>query len=223
MATGQSLLNLMELLVRELQLQTGESDVTRGLIALNAAQDYFETRAALYPRIFGSTTGTVTTTANGETTTFPTGVLRLDRLQLLGSDSLPVWDLAPLQDAGEHAYANFWPVNILSTSAPGRPRAYDTDGGLIYWDPIPDSTHTVRWYGFKSADDITASGTFAYPDAVMLPLATFACQLFKLGLDDSSQELAQVAQSVFDPVLDTLSSFRREGPRRLSYRYHHDT
>src|SRR3990167_9038126 len=100
MATGQSLLDRMELLNQELQLQSGESDVTRGLTALNVAQDCFEARAAARPNIYGSTTpvGTVTTTVNTENTAFPTGLLRLDRLQYIDpGTSRPAWDLNPIR------------------------------------------------------------------------------------------------------------------------------
>ena len=81
MATGQTLLDLMEVLDRGLQLQSGQTGVTMGLRAANAAQDYLESLLALQPNNYGSTVGTVTTTADTETTAFPTGLLRLDRLQ----------------------------------------------------------------------------------------------------------------------------------------------
>ena len=68
MATGQTLLNIMEDLNGELQLQSGEVDVSKGLRALNAAQDLFETVLATYGReVLGGTYGTVTTTASTET------------------------------------------------------------------------------------------------------------------------------------------------------------
>ena len=40
MATGQTILDLMEGLDASLQLQASESGVPKGLIAANAAQDY---------------------------------------------------------------------------------------------------------------------------------------------------------------------------------------
>ena len=91
MASGQDLLDLMELLNQELQLQTGEENVARGLVALNAAQDAFEGLAALRPKILGSRTGTVTTAANTETTAFPSGLLRVDRKMgnIIDKDALP--------------------------------------------------------------------------------------------------------------------------------------
>jgi hypothetical protein len=56
--TGQTLLDTMELLNQELQLQSGEADVVRGLLALNIAQDHFEASAAKRPNIFGSSDST---------------------------------------------------------------------------------------------------------------------------------------------------------------------
>ena len=81
MATGQTILDLMEGLDASLQLQASESGVTKGLIAANAAQDYLESLLALQPNNYGSTFSTVTTTPDTESTTFPSGLLRLDRLQ----------------------------------------------------------------------------------------------------------------------------------------------
>ena len=42
MATGQTVLDLMEVLAPELQLQSAEADVVKGLIVLNRAQSAFE-------------------------------------------------------------------------------------------------------------------------------------------------------------------------------------
>jgi hypothetical protein len=224
MATGQSLLDLMEVLNAELQLQSGEADVTRGLRALNASQDFFETQLALHTDTLGDTAGDVTTTASQETTTFPTGVLRIDRLQFINpSTSRPAWDLAPIRRKGGHSANSFWPWNIVATGGAGRPRGYYTSGRLIYWDPLPDGTHTVRWYGLKAADDLTAGGTFSYPDAAMLPIAQFAVMLMKQGVDDPIQDAAGLARQLFDPVIQTLGSFHRDGPRGLEYRYIHET
>lgn len=226
MATGQSLLDRMELLNQELQLQSGEADVTRGLVALNVAQDCFEARAAARPTIYGSTTpvGTVTTAASTETTAFPSGVLRLDRLQFIdASTSRPAWDLVPLRRVGSHAWNRYWPINVVSTTSTGKPRAYWTNRINIYWDPLPDATHTVRYYGFTPAADITAGGTFAYEDIVMLPLAAFAVRLWKTGLDDQESSAARLAEEYFDPVLDQLGNFNRDGAVGLEYSDVHTT
>src|SRR5438874_4944062 len=98
MATGQSILNLMEVLFPELQLQPSETDVTKGLIVLNAAQDLLETIIAQYPRLKGDQTGNVTTTASVESTAFPTGFKRLDSIWYVdttSSPNLPTYRLKP--------------------------------------------------------------------------------------------------------------------------------
>ena len=226
MATGQSLLDRMELLNQELQLQSAEADVTRGLLALNVAQDTYEAQAALRANIYGSTTpvGTVTTAASTETTAFPSGVLRLDRLQFIDpSTSRPAWDLQPIRRVGAHAWNRYWPINIVSTTSTGRPRGYWTNRVNIYWDPLPDATHTVRYYGFTPAADITAGGTFAYEDVCLLPFASYAVALMRMGVDDDPAAHMRLASSVFDPVLDLLSGFQKDGAVGLEYDYSHDT
>lgn len=217
MATGQSLLDRMELLNQELQLQSGEADVARGLLALNVAQDYFESLAAVRGKIFGSKTGTVATVSQTETTAFPSGVLRVDRLQVLNDAGRPKRELDRLARAGGHAMTSRWPRNITDAVGTGEPRAYWTDGTSIYWNPLPSGAATVRWYGFQAASDITAVGTFSYPDIVMLPLASFACQILKSGLDDPVEELSGLATTTFKGVLDSLENFNRDGSVGFEY------
>jgi len=225
MATGQDLLNRMELLDTELQLQPAESDVARGLLALNMAQDTFESLIARYPDVMGDTVGTVVTTAAMETTPFPVGVLRIDRLQFIDPTSnLPVWDLQRIKRTGGHAWQRFWPWNVISAStSPGKPLAYWTDGRDIYWSPLPDATYTVRWYGVKAAVDITAGGTFTFPDVVMLPLAAFAVRILEEGVDDDDQGLIQLAQTTFGPVIQSLSNFDRDTATPFEYTRVHET
>lgn len=215
--TGQDLLDRMELLNQELQLQSGEADVTRGLLALNVAQDYFESLAAARTVGFGTGDGTVATAASTETTTFPSGVLRIDRLQLLNSSSLPELELVKLNRAGGQATSRSWPLNLLVSSTTGKPTHYWTNGAKIFWSPIPDAIHTVRWYGLQSASNISAAGTFAYPDICALPFASFAVQLLKSGLDDPTQEISGLAQSTFKSCLDALENFNRDGAVGLEY------
>jgi hypothetical protein len=224
MASGQTLLNLMEVVFPELQLQAAEADVVKGLLALNVAQDFFESVIAQHPNVKGDTIGTVVTAASTESTAFPTGVLRIDRLQFIDpATSRPAWDLLLSRETGSHAYNRFWPYNLFTTSSPGRPRAYWTNGRSIYWDPLPDGVHTIRWYGFQVASDITAGGTFAYDDIVMFPLASFAAKLLKDGLDDPSDAVTDLAVSTFTPIVKVLSNFNRDGARSLNYRYGHNS
>jgi hypothetical protein len=222
--TGQSILNLMEILDQELQLQTGEGDVTRALLAVNAAQDWFETLAAQEPRFQGDTIGTVTSSASTERTAFPAGLLRLDKLQFISpTDSLPKYDLDVIDAVGGHLSNRQWPKNLILTTSPGVPDSYWTDGSYIYWSPLPDATHTFRYYGLVSKTDITASGTFLYSDAAALPFASFAVKIMSIGVGDSSFDVSQLAGETFKPLIRSLSHFQRERAAVPHYRYSHDT
>ena len=219
MATGQSMLDTMEVLDRGLQLQSGETGVTLGLRALNASQDHFESMMALQPNILGSSVATVTTTADTESTSFPSGLIRIDRLQFIDpSTSRPAWDLervGPVGDYYTHSSLQF------NTSTTGRPKRYYTNGTNIYWDPLPDATHTVRYYGMKVASDITAAGTFAYPDIVMLPIATFAVRMLRVGKDDDAAPITDIGMQVFGSVIQSMTRFNRDRAPGYDYRYVH--
>jgi hypothetical protein len=222
--TGQDLLNTMELLNAELQLQSGEEDVTRGLTALNRAQDYFETIAASVPGFKGDTTGEVLSVDSTETTAFPTGVLRIDAIWRLGTNSLPEQRLDPIHETGGHLPTLSWPVSLgYASASPGKPTGYYTNARSIYWSPLPNDAYTFRWYGFQAASDITAGGTFAYDDVVALPLASFACRLMKIGLDDDQDDIGTLAENTFRPVIKALSHTNRDGGKPLQYRYSHGT
>lgn len=220
MATGQTLLDLMEVMDRGLQLQSGETGVARGLTSLNAAQDHFESILALEPNVLGSTVGTVTTSADTESTTFPSTLLRLDRLQYIDpATSRPSWDLDRVGYTGDYFQAS----QLSSTTTAGKPLRYWTNGTLIYWDPLPDAVHTIRYYGFVPASDISAAGTFAYPDIALMPLATFAVKLLRVGKDDDNAEVTDVSGRVFGPTIQALSRFNRDRPPGYDYRYIHTT
>jgi hypothetical protein len=222
-ATGQSLLDTMEVMDRGLQLQSGETGVTLGLRALNAAQDHFESMMSLQPNVMGSSIGTVTTSASTESTAFPTGLTRLDRLQFIDPDtSRPAWDLERIGPVGDHYTSNMsqYALGYDSTST-GRPVRYWTNGSHIYWSPLPNATHTVRYYGMKAASDITAGGTFAYPDIVMLPIAQFAVRMLRVGKDDEAGPIVDLGMQIFGPVIQTLTRFNRDRPPGYDYRYAH--
>jgi hypothetical protein len=222
-ATGQTILDTMEMLDQELQLQTGEADVTRGLIAINRAQDLLESVIATRPGKF-STIGTVATAASTESTAFPTGVLRIDKLQYIDpTTSRPGWDLTNLNEEGSHIETGQWPFNIISLTRTGKPAAYWTDGTKIYWAPLPDGTHTVRWYGFLVASDVSAAGTFAYDDILILPIASVAVRLMQMGVGDQTNDLTLLAQQAFGPTIDSMSRFNRDGGKPFRYRFHHTT
>lgn len=221
MATGQTLLDTMELVNAELQLQAGEEDVTRGLVALNRAQDYLESILAGDKFTKGDTTGTVTTSNGVETTAYPTGLLRLDRLVMLNSSSRPEYELVPARTSVS-AEAT-WPYSAFSSnvSAPGKPLSYTTNGRSFYWNPLPNDTYTIRWYGLQAASDISAAGTFAYDDIFILPLASFAARLMKLGLDDDQTDIGTLAENTFRPVIKAAAGYNRDGARGLRYKFTH--
>lgn len=224
MATGQTILNLMEALDPELQLQSGESDVTKGLAVLNAAQDAFESLASQHPQVFGSAVSTLTTTQNQEYTTYPSGLLRLDGLDMLDSDSLPEYQIRSKKQRGGHRYGRPYWWDYISTTAMGKPAVYWTNGTRIYWDPIPDaSTYVIRYYGFAAAADITASGTFTYPDMVVLPLASFAVRILRTGLDDPIADISALGKDIIGPVVTSLAGFNRDGGHGYVYMFNHDT
>ena len=220
MATGQSLLDMMELANQELQLQPTETDVTRGLVALNVAQDYFENMVAVRKLKVGSTnpTAEVTASANTETTAFPTGLLRVDRIwRLSDTGGDPVVELENLKRTGGHRMRPRVPWILQSSAGMGTPDAYWTQGYAIYWSPKPAATGYFRVYGFIRAADITASGTFAYDDGVMFPLASFAAKLMATGIGDTTTDLTALAGEVFDKVLEALERFNRDGGQDLTY------
>lgn len=223
--TGQNLLDMMELVNQELQLQSGEADVVRGLIALNVAQDYFESIAATRPGFKGDTAGAVTASAAIETTAFPTSVLRIDKLQMQDDSGAIMYDLDEIPDnyTGGHRASRSWPYHLFASTLTGRPIAYWTQGTNIYWDPLPDATYTVRWYGFQTASNITAGGTFAYPDVVAFPIASFATQLMNIGVGDDPGAHQALAMQTFAPVIQTLSNPTRQSPPAYYYHYRYNT
>tara|TARA_R110000824_G_scaffold225516_3_gene413114 strand:+ start:1515 stop:2174 length:660 start_codon:yes stop_codon:yes gene_type:complete len=217
------MLDTMEVLDRGLQLQSGETGVALALRSLNASQDHFEALMALQPNMLGSSIGTITTSASTESTAFPTGLVRLDRMQFIDPDtSRPAWDLERVGPVGDHyASSASHPTVQFNTTTSGRPVRYWTNGSNIYWDPLPDATHTVRYYGMKSASDITAGGTFAYPDIVMLPIVTFAVKMLRTGKDDEVAPITEVGMQVFGPVIQSMSRFNRDRTPGYDYRYYH--
>lgn len=222
MANGQDILNRMEVLHPELQLQSGEGDVSKGLIAANMAQDYMESVFALHAEIFGDSIGTVTAASAAETTPYPQGLIRLDKLQYLDSStSLPRWDIDVIRQAGGHAPSSSWLDTVNTTG--GAPRKAYTNGRKLFWDPVPDADYAVRWYGFKVADDVTAGGPLAYPDLCLTPLATLAVRFIRLGLDDDTAAYVQLAADLFAPVVNALTNFRRDRPPSFLYADMHDT
>jgi hypothetical protein len=220
MATGQNLLDMMELANQELQLQPTEVDVARGLTALNVAQDFFENLMASRKIKAGTTNPTteISATANVETTAFPTGFIRIDRIwRLDGTGGNPVAELENLKRTGGHRMRSQIPWIFQSSTGSGTPAAYWTQGYAIYWSPKPSATTYYRVYGQSRAADITAVGAFTYDEGVMFPLASFAARIMATGVADSSTDLSALSTEFFEKVLDTLERFNRDGGQDLTY------
>ena len=222
MSTGQDLLNRMELLHPEMQLQPGETDVVKGLLAANIAQDYLESLLALTPQAFGDSSGTLVTTPQSETTPYPDGVLRIDSLWRLDDLGRPSYPIEMAQDTGGHLNYTPWPESIAYATY-GMPSSAWPNGRQIFWGPIPDLAYSVRWYGLQQQPDITAAGTIQWTDICLAPMATFACKAYRVGLDDSAAQLTSLASDLFEPVIKTLTNFRRDVPTRLTYSRVHVT
>jgi hypothetical protein len=222
--TGQDLLDAMEIVNPELQLQAGESGVTKALVALNIAQDHLEALLASIPGCMGSQTVNATTVNGTETVAFPATLLRLDGIQFIDpTTNKPAWDLSPLYNTGGHIQLSNYPFNITATNSNGKPQAFWTNGTYIYLSPTPDAAYTLRCYGFVSASDITAGGTFAYKDIARTPMAIFANRLITVGWNDEQGDLTAFAREVFGPVLRVYDAFRNESGKGFRYRYTHDT
>lgn len=198
--TLADVLGRMELLDNELETGAGEDDETRAILALDCAQDYFESIAASYPRILQQHS-TLTTTALAETTTFPTDLLRLDDLWLLDSNGEMISQLNQIFEVGGHVRTGPWPFRAMS-SAPGAPSEYYANEGTIYWSPKPDAVHTLRYFGLIAKTSLTTRAqTFQYRDQYALPFATFAVRVLSLGIGDDTDGLDALAEELFTPAL----------------------
>lgn len=223
MSTIQDVFNIAEVLNRDLRLQTSEADVTKGIVAYNMAKRHFEAQVAVRPGFLGGAEGTVATVASTESTAFPTGVLRIDRLQLENSSGLPKRDLIPIRQPGGHS-TNRYPTVLTPATVSGEPDAYYTNGTVIYWSPLPNAAHTVRYYGFTVAAAATAAAnTFPYPDICLDPFGAFVAKVFSTGLDDPIQELQVTSMELFIPVIEAMSRFQRDGASIPTYRNVHRT
>lgn len=224
--THADLLNRMELIDAELETGSGEDDEISCLLALDVAQDYFESLASSYPKMF-RTYSSLTTTANTETTAYPAAILRLDELWLIDTTVTPNRPSYPLRKTdivGGHVPALPWPFRA-SNFNPGAPSGYDVDESYFYWAPTPDAVYTIRYYGMVSQATIsTRGGTFAYKDHLAMPFAAFAVRAKKIGLEDGSDALKALADELFEPALTRARRFDRAGhPSGRAYSRVHST
>ena len=225
--TIQTIMNRMMLADNQLALESGGDDVTRGLTAVNLAQDWFEMVAARYGKLL-MITGSTSTTANQEYTTWPTTLKRLDSLWMLDSNSNPIYELDEVDVIGGHVPSAGMPFPwmVLSGSVnPGRPDGFfpEGPGGRIYWSPKPDAIYNLRVYGFYAASDYTAAAnTFAYPDEVALFIAPWATRAFRVGLDRDFVAVQEEAMKAAQEVCESLGSHTQTGPASRVYSDFHD-
>lgn len=221
--TTADILDLMELLDAELETGVGEPDEAAGIAAANQAQHYLEALCAITPRAFQSVT-TASTVANTETTTWTTGLLRFDKMQLLNASGRIVRDIDSIQEFGGHAPSLPWPLQISIVEAVGEPYAFYGNMSSFYWLPIPSGVHTVRVYGFIEQARLTARATAVYyPYRAHLAMAQFACKVLSISVGDGGADFDQLAAQVYGPLLKQLKKFDRSRPRSFHYRNVHTT
>lgn len=228
--TIATILAKMQVLDNELDIAVGGADETRAISALDMAQDVFESIVANHPDTLGKIS-TITTTANQEYTTWPTDLLRLDNLYMMNTQvtpNIPQWEITIIQDVGGQAIGVPYPwltgVVGYSPSTRGAPTWAYTNRQYFFWAPIPDQAYALRAYGFSSEADITTrSQTFAYPDLVSVPMAAYATRLMEMGIDDPSQELKDLADEIYGPVLNMLRQPTRQRPQSRAYSRVHTT
>lgn len=222
--TAADLLTRMQGINNELEIASGGDDESRCLTALDMAQDYFESVAASMPRV-GQQTTTVTTTANTETTAWPSSLKRLDSLWYIDSGtSRPAWEIVPTFSAGGHRPQVPFPYNLTATPGTGAPRQYAYDASYFYWLPEPDATYTIRVYGLLARTALTSrSVTFGWDDEVSVPLAAFAVKLLRLGIDDASADFGALAEEAFVPVLRSMRKRVRQTAMGRHYTRVHTT
>lgn len=216
MATGATLLQAMA--DADDQFDTTAHQAI-GLRCLNIAQDMMERQAALRPRVF-QTSQDITTTQATETTSRPSGMIRLDKA-VMENDSGRGWfemkachDFAMTRDM--HTGAPPWV--LVQGTGQGRPWKYYLDKDNFYWGPYdPDGTHTVRLFGLFAADDITNGGTFAYPDDLIPALAMAALVYFRTGVEDATEVHQAQAMAYLIPVLDSIEKEWQHGQHEPRY------
>lgn len=207
-----------------LQTGSGAQDEARAIRACNIAQHYFEIMAATMPRVLQSTIN-VATTANVETTTWTSTLLRLDAIWLLdATTSLPTRKLKRIEEIGGHVPSLPWPLQLSLASGVGTPGGYYANQNNFYWLPLPDGTNTLRIYGFVEAPEfVSRSSSFTYPLRVKAAIAAFAVKLLKSSTDDDESSNDSLASAIFGPLLKGMKSFDRSEPHGRYYGEVHDT
>lgn len=213
----------------ELRVGAKQPDEARALTALDTVQDWMEAVIASEPKIL-QTDGTLTTTANQEYTTWPSGLMRLDALWYLDTSStpnVPAFEVDLIQQTGGHRPSLAWPYSavILPGTGTGVPREASPVGvSKINWSPVPNAVYTYRYYGFVAATSITVrTQTYAYPDHLSFAHAMFAAKLLRLSKDDAISDLESEAKGAFAPSIRALRKPVRVGPSPRTYGEIHST
>lgn len=225
-----SIMSKMQVVDNELDVAIGGADETRCLSALDMAQDVFESFLANQPDTLG-TVSTVLTSAQGETSDWPTNLLRLDTMWMMNLQTtppMPQWQIDIIQEVGGQSASTPYPwLSGMIGYAPqgyGAPTAAYTNRSHFYWAPIPNAIYSVRIYGLHSKTDITdRDQTFQYPDLVANPLAVYATRLMETGIDDPTEELKALGDEMFAPVIKLLRRPTRQRPQSRQYTRVHTT
>jgi hypothetical protein len=208
----------MMLADNELDLVASGDDVSRGLVAVNLVQDWFELMAAQESGVCQST-DSVSIGSGFEYTSFPADLLRMDGdPELLDATTLlPIGELTYIDKVGGHRRAPF-------AANSGCPAEYWTEGpgGRFYWSPQPDANYEVRIYGLWAKADYTiASDTFLYPDSVAVLVSQFGPLILRTGLDRDLSGVQSLVKQAAKDVIEALKGFRRvDAPSRVYTEIH---
>lgn len=221
--TVADLLTLMGALNNELVVSSSGTDEARAILALTAAQHYFETIAASYPRVLQSTT-TAVTAASTETTTYSTSLLRLDAIWLLDANSRPMYKLKKIFEVGGHVPSLPWPLQVSLAAGPGAPNGYYANMEQFYWLPLPSGVSTLRIYGLLEKTEFALrTDDFNYPKRTKLALAQFANKILQIAVGDGASDLDTLAAELFGPLMRSLKKFDRSEASPRVYNDVHST
>lgn len=222
--TVADLLDAMSMLDNELDTEAGGVNEAQCIKALTHAQKYFETVAAMFPRVYQTGVTTISTAANTETTTYPSLLRRLDGIWLLDANNRPIREIERIDHVGGHVPSLPWPLQVTMSAGSGGPGGYYANMAQFYWLPLPDGVYNARIYGLFAQASFAARGdNYNYHDYTILALAQFAVKVLSIGVADSTDELMELADQLFKPLLRSLRKFDRTAPRGRFYGRVHDT
>lgn len=219
--TAADLLARLNVLDNELSIDTGAADESRALLALDLAQDYYETAAAIQGRLV-NTVATLVMTPSSSSSSWPSGMLRID--SVLYSDGSGEVEYRDQTGAHLRPPSSPWPLISGSLAQAGKPYEFwDVPDAALYWIPTPDAAYTVSVIGYRAQSSLTTRDVvFGHSDVVAGPLCAFALRLMELGVDDPSEEYQTLADAWFLPLIKMQR--RRLRPRpvgRVYSRVHH--